>query len=249
MVDVQQLDAKHRKKLVELAEAVWRAEAPVDWIARDAEPDSLLRALDEWLLKLSGSNVSAQSLYDDIRAACQARIAVARDKQQRTKKQQEDSVGSVADSIVQLIEPRLKMRNFPDDFVAGAPLDIPFVFDRNSLREIEISHLLDSYDVEIRGNGKVAYSGTHTKPVAEAIVRALLLGRSTFSVSEDREVMDRAVNEFLKWVAATDKAINEAISESALGTGYEELLKKEVYQRLGIHSATGMAVLPRRISL
>src|ERR1700723_3365222 len=95
-----------------------------------------LRALDEWILQTAERKVSVDQMYEDIRATCQARIAVADDKKKKTKKQQLDSIGSVADSIVDSVHPMLKTKNFPDDFVKGAKLDLPLVFDRSSLKEI-----------------------------------------------------------------------------------------------------------------
>jgi hypothetical protein len=50
-------------------------------------------------------------------------------------------------------------------------------------------------------------------------------------------------------VAQTDQDIDAAINESALGTGYEDALKKEIYNRLGIHPLTGAHVLPAVINL
>jgi hypothetical protein len=94
-----------------------------------------------------------------------------------------------------------------------------------------------------------AYAGTHPRPVAEAIIRAILLGRSTFSVSTDRKAMDEAANNFLKWVSDAEQDIQTAITESAFGTGYEDILKKEIYTRLGIHPLTGPATLPFFINL
>jgi hypothetical protein len=79
--------------------------------------------------------------------------------------------------------------------------------------------------------------------------RALMWGRSQFSVSSDRKAMDEAVNKFLAWVSKTEQDIEKAISESAYGTGYEDALKKEVYARLGIHPLSGAKVLPPNISL
>jgi hypothetical protein len=110
--------------------------------------------------------------------------------------------------------------------------------------------LLDTCDIEVRTRtGAIAYQGTHPKPVAESIVRALLWGRSQFSVSTDRKAMDAAVNKFLDWVSTTDEAIEKAIRESAYGTGYEDALKKEVYRRLGIHPLSGAKTLPVEIGL
>ena len=250
ILDVTQLKTPAKKKLISLAEAVWKQESPVDWGTDKWTPSRHLRDLDEWVLKTAGSSVTVSQLYEDLHATCTARIVVADDKKRKTKKRQSDSIGNVAESIVQSIEPKLKTKNFPDDFADGATLDLPLLFDRNSLGSITIGHLLDSYDIEVHTKtGAVAYSGTHTRPVAEAIVRALLLGRSTFSVSTDRKAMDGAVNRFLSWVAQTDQDIDAAINESALGTGYEDALKKEIYIRLGIHPLTGAHVLPVVINL
>lgn len=250
VLDVTKLTTKDRAKLVALAQAVWAHEKPVDWGGSDWQPKKRLRELDEWTLATTGGGVTTDQLYEDLRATCQARIAVAEDKQKKTKKQQSDSIGSVADSIVNAVEPKLKTKNFPDDFVKGVKLDLPFVFDRGSLKEITIGHLMDSYDIEIHAEGgDTVYSGTHPAPVAESIVRALLLGRSTFSVSTDRKAMDAAVTEFIGWVAEAEKVIQTAITESAFGTGYEDALKREIYLRLGMHPLTGAPVLPAQISL
>ncbi len=189
-------------------------------------------------------------MYEDIRTTCRSRIAVADDKKRKTKKRQSDSIGSVADSIVQAIEPKLKTKIFPDDFAEGVKLDLPLVFDRGSLKEITVSHLLDSNDIEVHTKtGSKAYTATHPRPVAEAIIRALLLGRSTFSVSTNRKAMDDAVNRFLGWVSQTEHDIETAITESALGTGYEHALKQQIYSRLGIHPLAGAKILPALITL
>lgn len=250
VLDVRKLKPKERTKLVTLAQAVWDKEAPIDWGSDDWQPKKKLRDLDEWILKTAGGEVKADQMYEDIRATCQARIVVAEDKRKKTKKQQSDSIGSVADSIVNAVEPKLKTKNFPDDFANGVKLDHPLVFDRGSLKEITIGHLLDSYDIEVHAKGgETVYAATHPAPVAEAIIRALLIGRSTFSVSTDRKAMDAAVTEFIKWVSQAEKDIQTAITESAFGTGYEDALKREIYLRLGMHPLTGAAHLPPLISL
>ncbi len=250
VLDISQIKAGSRKRLVSLAQDVWDKENPIDWASDNWSPGKSLRTLDEWVLKTAGRDVSVDQMYEDIRSTCKSRISVAEDKKKKTKKQQSDSIGNVADSIVHAIEPKLKTKNFPDDFAVGAKLDLPLIFDRSNLKEISIGHLLDSYDIEVRAKGgEVVYAATHPRPVAEAIIRAILLGRSTFSVSTDRKTMDDAVNDFLKWVSEAEQDIQMAIAESAFGTGYEDILKKEIYTRLGIHPLTGVATLPFLISL
>lgn len=250
VVDITLLKPAARKKLVSLAEDVWAREAPVDWASDDWQPGARLRRLDEWILNAAGKNVTADQMYEDIRATCQSRILVAEDKRKKSKKQESDSVGNVAGSIVRSIEQKLKTKNFPDDFAKDVKLDLPLVFDRGSLKEITISKLFDSYDIEVHAKGgTTVYSATHPRPVAEAIVRAILLGRSTFSVSTNRQAMDEALDTFLGWVSQAENDIQTAIQESAFGTGYEDALKKEIYSRLGIHPLTAAKVLPEQISL
>ena len=156
----------------------------------------------------------------------------------------------MADSIVKAVAPIIQSKNFPNDFSNTVKLDLPLTFDRKSLKDVSLGMLLDSCEIEVRTqSGSVAYHGTHPRPVAEAIVRALLWGRSQFSVSTDRKAMDDAVNKFLLWIAQTEEDIETAISESALGTGYEDDLRREVYNRLGIHPLSGAKELPSRIVL
>jgi hypothetical protein len=250
VLDVRALKSQERKKLVSLAESVWASENPIDWGASGTEPGSELRALDQWILHQTSRKSKIERVYADIHSVCESRIAVAGDKVKKTKKKQTENIGNVADSIVNAIQPKLQTRNFPDDFVSGTKLDVNFNFDRRSIKQITVSHLLDSYDIEvITTSGGVAYEGTHPRAVAEAIIRALLWGRSVFSVSSDRKAMDHAVNQFILWVSDIEGDIETAITESALGTGYEDVLKREVYNRLGIHPLSGAKTLPSQISL
>jgi hypothetical protein len=250
VLNVGNLKTPQRERLVSLAEAVWKEETPLDWSSENCRPGPKLRALDEWIVRAAHRNVLIDRMYDDIRATCRSRIAVADDKKRKTKKRQSDSIGSVADSIVEAVSPKLQTKTFPDDFVDGVKLELPLIFDRANLKEITIGHLLDSYDVEVHTrSGAMAYQATHSRPVAEAIVRALLWGRSQFSVSTDRKTMDQAVNQFIAWVSEAEKEIEIAIAESAMGTGYEDILKQEIYKRLGIHRLSGAKVLPPRITL
>jgi hypothetical protein len=249
ILDIRDLKANQRTKLVTLAQAVWKNEKPVDWGSVKWMPGKNLKALDEWLLKAAGRNVSVAQMYNDLRSACLARAFVAEDKTKKTKKQKSDSIGNVAESIVKVVNPVIRSKNFPNDFLDGVALDLPMTFDRSSLKDVSIHQLLDSYEIEVRTRaGGVAYQGTHPRPVAEGIVRALMWGRSQFAVSSDRKVMDEAVNKFLIWASKTEQDIEKAIRESAYGTGYEDALKNEVYARIGIHPLSGAKVLPPRIA-
>jgi hypothetical protein len=85
--------------------------------------------------------------------------------------------------------------------------------------------------------------------VAEVLVRAILLGRESFSFSADRIVASAAVSEFLAWFDDIRLRLQAGIDESSFGTGYEERLKTEVYRRLGIDPRAGEWVLPADMNL
>ena len=250
VLDLSKLKAAERKQLVTLAKTVWKKEQPIDWSkSPDVAPGKCLQDLDEWIIGIAGKSISLNRLYTDIAEVCHSRITVATDKIKKTKKKHSDSIGNVADAIVKSITPRLQLKNFPDDFVPLKSLDVPFSFDRRILRKIEVHQLLGSYDVKIIGNnGITIHEATYPRATAEAIIRSLLLGRSAFSVSSNDKLMDQAVNEFIKWIHQIERSVTKAIAESALGTGYEDSLKREIFARLNIHPQVGDAVLPKEIT-
>lgn len=251
VLDLAQLSSRDRKQLTELANAVWQSEAPVDWSSPTIEPGARLRVLDAWVLKKLDRGVTVETLYKDVREVCQSRSTVANDKVKKTKKSRTDNIGNVAEAIALGIIPKLQSRNFPDDFVdGGQSSDINLTFDRNALRRISLSYFLDTAQIEIiSSDGKPVYEASHPKAVGEAIARAILWGRSAFSLASDEKLMNRALDKFLPWATEIDSDVSRAISESALGTGYEDAVKREVYSRLGIHPLAGAKVLPHEISL
>jgi hypothetical protein len=244
------LQPAERTELVGLAEAVWAGEQPIDWAKSASNPGPHLRALDQWIMHRAGQNITLESLYQDIGEVCRSRIAVAADKGKKTKKKHSDNIGGVADAIAKAIIPKIQFRNFPDDFTSGSELDMSFNLDRRSLRAIRIARLLGSCDIELVGDaGKIIYEETLPSPVAEAIARSVLWGRSAFSISSDPKIMNKALADFGQWALEIENNIATAIAESALGTGYEDSLRREIYSRLGIHPLSGAATLPDQISL
>jgi hypothetical protein len=250
VLDVHALSAKERKHLVSLASSVWKSGTPVNWSDEAAHPDKALQELDRWVLATSERKVSRDKLYSDLRAVCLSRISVAKDKGKKVKKRKADSIGSVAESIAKAVSPKLEARNFPNDFAGGVELDISFTFDRRNLKRIAFSQLLDRCDIYVTDkSGNVVFEGDFVHPVAEAIIRALLWGRSVFSVSSNRSAMMTAVTEFIAWFSGINSEIDRQISDSALGTGYEDALRAEVFSRLGIHPMVGEKLLPNEFLL
>ena len=221
VVDIRALSKGDRKTLVSLAAAVWMRESPVDWSVESSRPGDALKELDDWLLKKCKRKVSRKILYDDLSTVCLSRISVAKDKIKKTKKREADSIGSVAESIVRAIAPKLGIRNFPEDFLNEGKPDISFNIDPSSISRITISPLLDHYDIAvITKTGQAAYEGELVQPVVEAMIRSLLWGRSIFSISSDRDTMSDSVSYFIAWVADIESEIDRLIAAGLFNAHY-----------------------------
>ena len=250
VLNIRALSAKDRKTLILLANAVWENESPVNWSDKGAMPSKALQKLDAWLLHKCKCNVSIETVYMDLHTVCLSRISVAQDKAKKTKKHKANSVGKVAESIAKAVSPKLKARNFPDSFTNNAKLDISLNFDHGSLGKITIFPFMDRYDIAIRTKtGEIAYADNLLQPVAETIIRSILWGRSAFSISADCSAMTEALLQFIDWITSINDEIDKLISDSALGTGYENELRVEVFSKLGIHPMVGEKSLPKEILL
>ena len=250
VVNIRALSSKDRDKLLLLANAVWKNESPIDWSGNAAEPGSALQELDAWLLHKLNRNVSSDTVYKDLCIVVLSRISVAKDKIKKRKKRSIDSTRIVAESITNAIQPKLQIRNFPDDFAQDVELNIDFNFDRSSLSRIAILPFMDRYEISIlTKTGETVFKASLFQPVAEAIIRSILWGRSVFSVSYDHSAMLHAVSLFVEWVSTIEAEIDLMIADSSLGTGYEDALRAEVFSQLGIHPMVGQKTLPTEINL
>ena len=109
---------------------------------------------------------------------------------------------------------------------------------------------MDRYEISIlTKTGETVFEASLFQPVAEAIIRSILWGRSVFSVSYDHSAMLHAVSQFVEWVSTIEAEINLMIADSSLGTGYEDALRAEVFSQLGIHPMVGQKTLPTDIYL
>jgi len=247
VLDVRKLGKKEVGQLHKLGNEVWDNESPIDWL-RKPKPGRHLRALDKWLLDYAKSNLTLEQLYSDLEATCQARSVVANDKVRTSKKQKVESVGSVAEGIVESIRQLINSRQFPESFLGADGEGETISLGASEIRKITISPLLNEADIAVLGSGNVIlYKGAFEAAVSEVIVRSLLLGRENFPIPRDGKIAARAVSEFLTWFDDIRGKLDTAINESALGTGYEDLLRAEVYERLGINPQVGVKVLPHEI--
>ncbi|MDZ4858043.1 MAG: hypothetical protein SGI88_03600 [Candidatus Hydrogenedentes bacterium] len=248
--DPRTLTSAQQGELVKLGKAVWQGEAPVNWGAAKVSPGPKLRALDGWLLGKAKSGVKIEQLYADLKATCDSRIAVAQDKTKTQKKRKSASIGSVAEGIAKSLEALLNTRQFPESFYSSDADTISFHVDRGLVRRVQIAPFMDTADVTLLADGgKEIQTGNYPLPVAEAIVRAVLLGREKFAVPSDSGVAEDLVKAFLTWFDDVRIRLDVAISESALGTGYEDTLRSEVYSRLRISPVVGERVLEHDIGI
>ena len=243
--DPRSLTSHQKNRLVDLAHVVWSSEAPIDWQFEDSLPGPNLRALDVLLLAYSETGVTADNIYKDVRACCKSRITVAQDKVKTTKKQKNDSVASVAKGIAEPIMRFLNSRRFPEDFCGESGDKIPFHISRDNLHRIEIRSFFDKTEITFEAEGgEPLFKGNYNSAVAEVIVRAVLLGREKFEVPARREEAQACFSRFLNWINQLQSRLEEALRDSAVGTGYEEQVRAQVYLNLRAHPLVGERTLP-----
>ena len=249
--DVRQLRPSEHKTLHRLAQEVWDNESPIDWTDRP-KPGKHLRALDKWLIERAGDLITADTLYNDLSSVCAERIQVAQDKTRTTKKHKNDSISSVAKSIAETIARLLESRRFPEDFCpSDTGTDVVTIsLTRGSLRQIELHPFMHTAELTLRGDGsEPLFQANLDLPVAEAIVRALLAGRGSFTMSTNAKAVEASVGAFLKWFSSIQKKLEDGIANSALGTGYEDQLTAEVFKLLGLHPMLTHKTFPTSITL
>ena len=249
--DVRQLRSSDHRILQRLANEVWENEAPIDW-TNNHKPGKYLRALDKWLLSKVGDPISIETLYSDLSSVCGQRILVAKDKTKTTKKHKSDSISSVAKSISETIARLLESRRFPEDFCpAGIGQDVVSIdIADDSLRKIELHPFMHTAELTLSGdNPTPLFHADLDMSVAEAIVRALLAGRRSFSISNDAKVTESGVDAYLKWFSGIQEKLEDGIGNSALGTGYEEQLTTEVFRLLELHPLLAAKTFPLLIVL
>ena len=247
--DLRQASREEHAQLRQLVTEVWNQEAPVDWCK--GRPGRRQRRLDEWFMKWAGKAVAIDRIYADLRAVCEARIGVAKEKPRIERKRRSDSVNQVASSVAARVRGVLERKRFPEDFMEVLePDELRLVVPRGELRQVDLYPLMDMAEVRLVGaSGQPIYEDSVPWPVGEAIVRACLLGRREFAVSTNRSEAERALRRFHEWFRQVEEGIESAIDESALGTGYEEQLARETYRLLGLHEMAGKRELAHSITV
>jgi hypothetical protein len=243
--DVEALSKKEKATLVKLGNAVWKNEKPVAWGVDGMLPGAKLRMLDQWLLARTDSKLTPDEIYTDLQATCRARIVVAQDKVRKTTKKNSDNMGSVAKGIAANFDRLLNSKRFPEDFMKSSADNLGVSVNLKHLRQIRIQTFFEKSEITLVGDGgKILLEGSYDAPVAEVIVRAVLLGCENFSVPVQPKAAQMVVAEFFVWFDKFQSHLNKSLEESAVGTGYEESVRNAVFDFLKIHPAVGIRMLP-----
>ncbi len=245
--DIRLWDKVHRKELVRLAKAVWQTSKPVDWSAGAMPPKELV-SLDAHVLQHVGAGISTDDLYRDLTNAVEVRYRLAKDKTGKQTKRKSESVKSVAASVAAKVRPLLDAKLFPESMTnAGAAIEH---FDSAGMKvtAIELHPMMGQTELHLETNDSEKAAKVWPEPVAEIIVRAILLGRSKFDFPTDEAAARLVITQTENWIAAIREALNDAVSASAAGSGYEDAVRVDVFSLLGIHSTSLEKSLPRKIA-
>jgi len=223
VLDVRQLTEPQKKKLIELAEDVWSKSTPMDWGIRE-EPDASLKELDAWLLERFGIDLSLSAIYSDVVTTVRSRIAVARDKEETIRTHQRVDVAAVANSIADIVRVLRDSKQFPEAFVESDASTIPFDFSSSKSLELDCTPILHEAVVEIKNGGseKVLLHAQYPRPIAQVIVKSLLLGRRQFKVPDSPSTAEEALRNFDAWMPTIMERLQESVRTSAVGTRYEQ---------------------------
>ena len=245
--DVRLLESGARTDLVELANAVWADEAPVDWA--NERPGPALEELDRFVIGALERELPVQRLYEDLGETVAFRLRVASDRRKREKRSIAEDVASVASGIANAVRPILEMRRFPEDFVElnGA---LRFVLGDAPV-SISAEQMLGTTHLTIRqvANERVLLDQAFDRAIAEVIVRATLLGRREFVAPNDEAQARHCLDQFWPWYRRIQGQVEELCSESALGTRFEQDVAKAVFDELGIRPEAGADEVPRQVIL
>lgn len=221
--DIRNLSADERSQLESLAESVWKEQSPVEW-ATGQQAGKALQELDTFLLALAGAEIPLERIYADINDVVRSRILVARDKEQTTKSHQRVDVDAVARSIAESVKTLLDSKRFPDDFFDGGGADLVFDFTDSRTLDIECVPMLDQAIVDVKNgvSNDVLLNAQYPRPIAQVIVRALLLGRRRFAIPNDAATAGQALSNFDKWLPTILEKVEQGARMSAVGTRYEQ---------------------------
>jgi hypothetical protein len=231
--DISNLGEAAKAQLIALVESVWKEDSPVEW-GTQHQPGKALRDLDTFLLALIGAEIPLVQIYADLNDVVRSRILIAQDKELTTKSHQRVDVAAVARSIAVSVQTLLDSKRFPDDFYHAESAGLVFDFTNSKSLDIECVPMLDQAIVDVRNGvtGDTLLSAQYSRPMAQVIVRALLLGRRRFVAPSDSASAEDAMQSFDKWLPTILERVEEGAKMSAVGTRYEAQVLSACFREL-----------------
>jgi hypothetical protein len=109
--------------------------------------------------------------------------------------------------------------------------------------------MMGQLDLEVTSaDGEVLLNTTVPQAVGDVIVRSILLGRSQFATPVSEEVSEEVLKRATPWLDRVRKKLQDLLSESTAGSGYEQAVETHVFQYLGVHPSAFEKQIPRDIS-
>lgn len=237
--DIRLFSEIERQRGVELAEAVWSQERPLDWSGGSHVPGDRMRELDAWVLAHLNPGLSPERLYQDIADTCGIRIDLAKDKDRRVKDIISDDLRTVASGIAASVRHLIDARQFPEAFAREDYHLVTFNFPTNVPLTVEVTPILGQTAILVvdRTSGRELLDASYPRGVAEVITRALLLGRREFRAPEERVDAEFVLAESGPWLNDLIERIRDGSSSSAFGTRFEDRLYAAALNSLGVHAA------------
>jgi methylase of polypeptide subunit release factors len=248
VLDLRLVTATQRLALVRRAEAVWLQGKPPVWSMRTTTPDAALRNLDRCVLELMGSPLDLDDLYESLHTAVTLRTGMSKGRQVVQKASEDADVQKVAQAIAGSVAHLVEARRFPEDFAPAGSDEAnksQVTLPETGVLAVEREPLFGTCRVIIHERGEnPLLDASLPAPVAEVLVRALLMGRRAFTYPTVEAEAGDTLDRFLRWVRPIVDEIEGECTSSTLGTRYADQVRGEVLRRLGIASEALLAELP-----
>ncbi len=232
--NLHRLSTDKRNKLIKLAKAVWENDQPFNWKNSSSKPSQHLQKLDKFVLTEFGSGVSPENIYDGIRQALLVRFTLAKEKAKAQKVAESINISSLARAIIESFKHELESKRFPESFMPPNIDTLPIEIDPKIKFEVLVEPFMSESQIRIiTSDSEPLFTATLKRPVAEVLLRSLMLGRRHFLIPKDQDVADKVLKDFWAWFHPLFENIRAECESSSHGTRFESDIRKATLDLLG----------------
>lgn len=232
--DIRKMTEEELSTLEALAEAVWDKTQPIAWTDDSLDIPNELKRLDEFLLEFVGSTVSTQDLYKAIRRSVGIRIQLGRSRVKVQRKSQSANVKSVAEHIVASHRAAIESVQFPETLIPTKAERLSIDIDPAFKLAAHLGPLMTNSELRVETlDGIEVLNKVLDKPIAEILLRALLLGRRRFAIATDPSVAQGVLTGFWEWLPPLMQRIKAECSATSLGSRFEGEVFDQALKVLG----------------